>query len=144
MRIMNVSVVSIHQLVFLMMSWRKGIVGAACGLWPQSELYKVAYCLRVWINPNSGLPVSLQSSETWSASQPSTFYWAQRSFYGKGAMSLTARVLLWCLHVINILICVKKHWSSLYFLKELSTGHFSVEKSMDLKITVVTCVINWI
>lgn len=30
-------------------------MGAACGLWPQSELHKVAYCLGVWINPNSGL-----------------------------------------------------------------------------------------
>lgn len=57
-RIVNVSVVSIHQLVFLLMPWRKSIVGAACGLWSQSELYKVAYCLRVWINPNSGLPWS--------------------------------------------------------------------------------------
>lgn len=52
---MSVSVVSIHQLVFLVMPWRKGNVGAACGLWPQSLLYKVAHCLGVWINPYSGL-----------------------------------------------------------------------------------------
>lgn len=52
---MSVSVVSMHQLVFLAMPWRKGDVGAACGLWPQSQLYKVAHCLGAWINPNSGL-----------------------------------------------------------------------------------------
>lgn len=55
---MSVSVVSTHQLVFLVMPLRRGVVGAACGLWSQSKLYKVAYCLSVRINPNSGLALS--------------------------------------------------------------------------------------
>lgn len=53
-KIMSISVVSIHQLVFLVMPWRKGSVGATSCLWPQPELYKAAYSLGMWINSNSG------------------------------------------------------------------------------------------
>lgn len=104
-RIMSVSVVSIQELVFLVMPPRSGITGAACGLWSQSELYKVAYCLSMWINPNSELTVSLQRHGQHHSLVP--FSWAQMSFQGKGIVSLPARTSQWCFFVSNIFMYVK-------------------------------------
>lgn len=63
-RITSVSVISAQRLVFLVMPWREGIVGTACGLWPCVDVYTVAHCPCVQINPRWGLALSVQRA--WS------------------------------------------------------------------------------
>ena len=84
------------------MPLRSSITRAACGLWSQSELYKVAYCLSVWINPNSELALSACRDVV-----SITAWYLSPELRGVSKAKGLAHYLLWCFFVSNIFMYVK-------------------------------------